>query len=233
MTSNINMDFNRRVVIDTNSIDWVDSPLAGVQRRMLERRDAESGRATSIVRYAPGSAFSPHVHAGGEEFLVLEGTFSDGSGNFGPGMYVRNPVGSEHRPYSKDGCTIFVKLWQMVPADQDNVRIDTTRERWLPGLVNGLSVMPLHQIGGENISLVRWRPGTTFQQHSHPGGEEILVLDGVIEDEHGRYPKGTWIRNPAGSVHTPFSSEGGTIYVKTGHLHEERPKTLSYTGVAA
>lgn len=73
----------------------------GVQRRVLEREDAESGRATSIVRYAPGSAFSPHVHAGGEEFLVLEGIFSDESGDFGPGMYVRNPIGSKHLPIAR------------------------------------------------------------------------------------------------------------------------------------
>ena len=218
MASNINMDFDRRVVIDTNSMEWVDSPLAGVRRRMLEREDAESGRATSIVRYAPGSAFSSHVHAGGEEFLVLEGIFSDENGDFGPGMYVRNPVGSKHCPHSAAGCTIFVKLWQMEPADQDCVRINTTKKRWLPGPVNGLTIVPLHQRGAENISLVEWQPGTKFQEHTRPGGEEILVLDGVFEDEHGRYPKGTWIRNPAGFVHTPASVEGCKVYVKSGHI---------------
>lgn len=218
MRTNLNMDFDKQVVIDTTAIDWVDSPLPGVQRRMLEREDAESGRATSIVRYAPGSNFSPHTHTGGEEFLVLDGVFSDESGDFGPGAYIRNPVGSKHQPRSEPGCTIFVKLWQMDTTDQDLVRIDTQNGVWSPGLVDGLSVMPLHQHGSESIGLVKWKPGTKFQKHSHPGGEEIMVLNGVFEDEHGRYPKDTWIRNPAGSVHTPFSTEGCTIYVKTGHL---------------
>jgi len=40
----------------------------------------------------------------------------------------------------------------------------------------------------------------------------------VFEDEHGRYPAGSWLRSPHGSRHTPFSREGTTLYVKTGHL---------------
>ena len=218
MTTNLNMDFGQRVVVDTSRLDWVDTRLAGVQRRMLERAGAEQGRATTIVRYAPGSAFSSHVHDGGEEFIVLEGVFSDQSGDFGAGSYVRNPVGSAHRPHSIGGCTIFVKLGQMDPADQDDVRILTAEGSWLPGAVNGLSVMPLHSYGTESVSLVKWAPGTQYRQHDHSAGEEILVLDGVLEDEHGRYPKGTWIRSPAGSRHTPYSTEGCTIYLKSGHL---------------
>lgn len=215
----INADLAQRAVVESETLEWVDSPLPGVQRRMLERDGAESGRATSIVRYAPGSAFASHVHPGGEEYLVLDGVFSDEYGDFGPGTYVRNPVGSEHRPHSADGCTIFVKLWQMEDDDQEYVRKDTARADWLPGLVAGLSVLPLFERGTEHVALVRWLPGTVFSRHSHPLGEEILVLDGVFEDEHGRYPKGTWIRSPAESAHTPFSTEGGLIYVKTGHLN--------------
>ena len=88
----INMDFSQRVVIDTQALDWVDSPAKGVRRRMLDREAAESGRATSLVSYEPDSYFPAHTHTGGEEFLVLEGTFSDQHGDYGPGMYVRNPV---------------------------------------------------------------------------------------------------------------------------------------------
>jgi len=214
----INADLTERVVIETETLDWVPSPLAGVERRMLDRDGAEQGRATTIVRFQPGSYFDPHTHPAGEEFLVLDGTFSDETGDFPAGSYVRNPPGSRHKPHSAGGCTIFVKLCQMEPDDQETVHVDTHSAAWLPGMVAGLSVMPLFERGFEHVALVKWQPGTEFTRHTHPGGEEILVLDGIFEDELGRYPKGTWLRNPPGSEHTPFSTEGGLIYVKTGHL---------------
>lgn len=214
----LHADLSQRIAIDTNALPWIDSPTPGVQRRMLDRDGEEVARATSIVRYAPGSAFPTHTHGGGEEFLVLDGVFSDESGDYPAGTYVRNPIGSAHAPHSAEGCTIFVKLWQMVASDRDRVAINTTQQPWLPGLVKGLQVLPLHAHGPENVALVRWAPGTEFQRHSHLGGEEILVLDGVFEDEFGSYPQGTWLRNPPGSIHQPFSRSGCTIYVKTGHL---------------
>jgi anti-sigma factor ChrR (cupin superfamily) len=201
----LHADRRQRVVLSSEALDWLDSPVAGVQRRMLERDGGEVARATSIVRYAPGSAFSAHTHGGGEEFLVLTGTFSDEQGDYPAGTYVRNPVGSSHRPFSQEGCTIWVKLWQMHPDDQQRVVIETAQASWLPGLVPGLAVLPLHTYGSESVALVRWAPGTEFQRHSHLGGEEIFVLDGTFEDELGSYPRGTWLRNPAGSQHTPFS----------------------------
>lgn len=214
----LNADLNQRVVIHTNEIPWVDSPMAGVQRRMLERDGEEVARATTVVRYAPGSSFSAHTHGGGEEYLVLDGIFSDENGDYPRGTYVRNPVGSSHTPFSKAGGTILVKLWQMSPEDREKIVIDTVQNPWLPGLVKGLEVMPLHTHGTENVALVKWQPGTVFQRHSHGGGEEIYVIEGVFEDEHGTYGQGTWIRNPHGSIHTPSSPEGCLIYVKTGHL---------------
>ncbi|GAB4154687.1 MAG: cupin domain-containing protein [Cyanobacteria bacterium J069] len=214
----LNADLTQRAIAFTESLPWIDSPMPGVQRRMLDRDGAEVARATSLVRYAPGSRFSPHTHGGGEEFLVLEGVFSDEQGDYPTGTYVRNPVGSSHAPSSQDGCTILVKLWQMSPDDQQRVVVETQRAEWLPGLVDGLQVMPLHAHGSEQVALVKWAPGTRFQPHCHWGGEEIFVLEGVFADEFGDYPKGTWIRNPSGSVHRPFSETGCVIYVKTGHL---------------
>jgi len=214
----LNMDFTQRVVVQSDDLNWEASRMPGVERRKLEREAPESGRTTSLVRYAPNSHFAPHTHTGGEEFLVLEGVFSDDTGDFGPGSYVRNPIGTTHKPHSDDGCVIFVKLDQFAPEDTNPVRIDTANTAWRPGLVDGLSVMSLHEFGTEHVALVKWAPGTRFVRHSHMGGEEIFVLDGVFEDEHSRYPKGTWIRNFHTSVHTPFSTEGCTIWVKTGHL---------------
>ena len=214
----INADLSQRAVVHSEELPWVDSPLAGVQRRMLERDGGEVARATSIVRYAPDSRFDPHTHGGGEEFLVLDGVFSDEHGDFGPGMYVRNPPGSRHTPQSRPGCIILVKLRQMDPEDQDYVRIDTTSAPWQPGAVEGTQVMPLFERRGERVALWQLAPGTRLPRHEHPGGEETFVLDGVLEDELGRYPKGAWLRNPPGSAHAPFTEEGCRLYVKTGHL---------------
>jgi anti-sigma factor ChrR (cupin superfamily) len=215
----LHADLKERAIAQSEELPWIDSPMNGVQRRMLERDGEEVARATSIVSYEPGSYFSPHTHGGGEEFLVLAGVFADEYGEYPVGTYIRNPVGSTHTPFSKDGCTILVKLWQMHPEDQQRVVIDTQQSNWLPGLIDGLQVLPLHSYGTENVALVKWAPGTRFQQHRHWGGEEIFVLDGVFADEFGTYPQGTWIRNPSGSMHTPFSQEGCVIYVKTGHLN--------------
>src|ERR687892_1415616 len=151
----INADLSQRAVVHSDELPWAPSPLPGVQRRMLERDGAEVARATSLVRYAPNSSFDPHTHGGGEEFLVLDGVFSDEHGDFGPGSYVRNPPGSRHTPRSAPGCTIFVKLRQMPPDDTETVRIDTANAAWQAGPVEGASTMPLYQRGSERVALVR------------------------------------------------------------------------------
>lgn len=219
----VNADFNTPVVIRPEDYEWVPSPMPGVERMMLDRMGAESGHATSLVRFSPNSEFSPHDHPGGEEFLVLEGVFSDEHEDYTAGTYVRNPIGTAHTPRIGDeGATIFVKLCQFEEKDQNHFHINTNEQQWLPGLVPGLSVMPLHEYEGEHVALVKWAPSTVFNPHRHWGGEEILVLEGTFYDEHGVYPKGTWIRSPHLSKHHPYTKEDGAlIYVKTGHLPVE------------
>ena len=214
----INADITQKLVIDQANLSWVDSPVPGVRRRLLEREGIESGRATSIVVYTPGSAFHHHTHQQGEEIVVLDGIFSDETGDYGPGSYLKNPPGSAHSPSSETGCTLFVKLRHLDPGDQQQVALNTRTAQWLPGLMPGLMVLPLSSFGTQSTAMVKWTPGTRFQPHRHFGGEEIFVLSGVFEDEHGRYPAGTWLRSPHLSVHQPFSVEGCTIFVKTGHL---------------
>lgn len=216
----IRANFEERVVVLPGQEAWVASPTPGVERRMLDRIGEEVARATSIVRFAPDAAFPEHTHEGGEEFLVLEGLFADQDGQYPVGTYLRNPIGTRHAPRAgKDGATLFVKLHQFMPGDAKRVVVSTTTAPWWPGSAPGLSVLPLHEFGSEHAALVRWAPHTRFQRHSHWGGEEILVLDGVFRDEHGQYPAGTWLRSPHLSTHTPFTaSEGATIFVKVGHL---------------
>lgn len=215
----LNMDFSRRAVADTATMDWTGSPSGGVLRKPLAREQAERGHATSIVRYQPGARFPRHEHPLGEEILVLDGTFSDETGDYGAGFYLRNPPGTGHAPFSETGCTLFVKLHQFHPDDRETVRLDSRQAPWLPGQ-GGLEVMPLHQFGSENVALVKWPAGEMFKPHRHVGGEEILVLSGEFIDEHGRYPAGSWLRSPPMSTHHPRVEQETVIWVKTGHLPE-------------
>ena len=213
----INMDFKQRVVIDTAGQAWVDSPMPGVQRKPLAREDAERGHATSIVRYLPGASFRAHDHPLGEEILVLEGVFSDETGNYHAGTYIRNPEGFRHAPFSDEGCVILVKLHQFQDDDREHVVIDTNTAPFQPGQ-GKLQVLPLHQHGSEQVALVRWPAGERFQEHRHFGGEEIYVISGELKDEQGSYPAGSWIRSPLLSQHFPFTEEQTLIWVKVGHL---------------
>jgi anti-sigma factor ChrR (cupin superfamily) len=216
----LNADFTKRTIIEPKDYHWVGSPMPGVSRMMLDRIGDEVARATSLVKYESDSVFSSHVHGGGEEVLVLDGTFGDEHGLYPAGTYIRNPIGTSHTPaVGSDGALIFVKLHQFDSGDVEQFVINTPDQSFRPGLVEGLSVLPLHQYKSEQVALVRWAPDTRFNTHRHWGGEEILVLEGTFYDEHGEYPKGTWIRSPHMSQHTPFTrSDGALIYVKTGHL---------------
>lgn len=213
----LNLDFSQRVVIDTNQQDWLPSAAAGVWRKQLEREGKEFGHTTSVVKYDAGSAFASHSHPVGEEIFVLAGTFSDEYGDYPAGTYLRNPPASKHAPFSQDGCTILVKLNQFDSSDTAQVRINTNNTPWLAG-IGGLQVMPLHEFEHEHVALVKWPKGEVFQPHKHFGGEEIFVLSGIFRDEHGVYPKGTWLRSPHMSQHHPYVEEETIIMVKTGHL---------------
>lgn len=217
----LNAAFDKRAEVDTESMDWVESPASGVARKMLDRIGDEVARATSVVRYEAGSSFPEHEHGGGEEFLVLSGVFSDEHGDYGPGAYVRNPPGSAHSPFTRDGCVILVKLRQMQDSESGRVVVDTNAMDWQPDpAAEGAYRKPLFEDGRETVFLFKMDPGTDYPRHDHPGGEEIFVLEGEYTDDFGRHSEGVWTRNPVGSHHA-FSSQNGCImWVKIGHLQD-------------
>lgn len=216
----LNADFAERVVVRPDDYRWVDSPVPGVERMMLDRIGDEVARATSLVRYAPNSTFSAHVHAGGEEYLVLEGEFGDEHGRYPAGYYVRNPVGTSHAPrVAERGCTIFVKLRQFDEDDQRQCVIDTRSTGWSAGPDAGMEVLPLHEFGAESVEIWRMAPWSRAAERTYDGGAEILVIEGKLLDDYGEYPAGSWIRNPRDSRLSPSTGDAGAVvYVKTGHL---------------
>ena len=213
----LNMDFTKPVTLHTEQMEWIASPKSGVWRKPLSREDAERGHATSLVRYDPGASFHGHNHPLGEEILVLEGTFSDETGDYHAGTYFRNPMGFIHAPFSKEGCVILVKLHQFQADDTARLAIDTNTAQWTP-VTQGLEYLLLHSHHDEQVALVRSPATADGIAHEHPGGEEIFIISGELKDEDGTYPAGTWLRRPPGSKHCPVATRDALLWVKSGHL---------------
>jgi anti-sigma factor ChrR (cupin superfamily) len=212
-------DFSKREIVHSASMPWIDSPMVGVARRPLDRVGKEVARATSIVRYAPGSHFSPHVHKGGEEFVVLEGVFQDEHGDYPAGSYVRNPPQSSHTPGSEAGCVILVKLWQFQPEDRTPVHLNINE---LASAANpdetGVSVIPLFKDTHEHVSVIKMKPHTNMQFHPE-GGAELFVLQGSVQEQQDSLVKYSWLRAPIGySLCLKTDELGAEIWLKTGHL---------------
>ena len=223
-------DLSKFAFAHADTLPWQASPLPGVDRRMLDRIGDEVARATTIVRYAPKSYFSPHTHTGGEEFFVLEGTFSDEHGDYPQGSYVRNPVGSAHKPHSEEGCSILVKLQQMDPADQTFVRTQTQTQTWQAGVHPGVEVMPLHTYQTEEVAVVRLTSGARVD-NAHAGGVEIFVLSGELSHAGDTYTTHDWLRFPPGEAHDLASDEGAILFVKQGHLEANAAKGSTFLSV--
>ena len=215
----INADFDARVVLHADEIDWIPSPMPGVSRRPLDRIGDEVARATTIVRYDPGSAFSPHVHAGGEEYVVLEGVFQDEHGDFPVGAYVRNPPQSSHTPASEPGAVIFVKLWQFDPEDRTPVHVDLNSAPTTPDPARpGVETATLFDDARETVRLERWSPGVAGETDAE-GGAELLVLAGSAKESGDALRPQSWVRIPdGGTVSFEAGPEGATVWIKTGHL---------------
>ena len=161
---------------------------------MLGRVGDEKAHATSIVRYTADSAFPEHEHRLGGELNVLEGVLSDEHSDYLAVTYVRNPDGTRHSPFSKDGCMIFVKLRQFEQNDYRHFSIKTATANWEPRGLPGLSVIHLHEHETEAVRFVKFDPGARVEDDAHPGGEALHVLEGTLNDEHGSYPAGIWLR---------------------------------------
>ena len=213
----VHPDFSLRATVTAAEHRWVASPQPGVERVILDRLGAERARATSLVRYAPESVFPAHGHPGGEEILVLCGTFSGSSGDYGLGWYLRNPPGTAHQPSSSNGALIFVKLWQMAAGDTRTVRVDM-RDPSTWRTDGRHEVCALYAADREQVSALRLRPGHRLRLGA-PGGAELLAIEGRLIV--GAVVLGAlgWLRLPPGDALAVYAGDARTtIYLKTGHL---------------
>lgn len=223
----INADFNRRVLIHSSQLDWLESPMPGVSRRPLDRVGNEVARATSIVRYAPKSKFSPHIHTGGEEFIVLEGVFQDEHGDCPEGSYIRNPPASKHQPSSALGCVIFVKLWQFNPQDKIHLRLNINSMQATPHKnLLGVSVTLLFRDAVEEVTIVDLDAHTNLELLTKDGAE-IFVLDGELTESFDKLIKHSWLRTPIDSkLSINTGAMGAKVWLKQGHLRRVNSEIL-------
>lgn len=224
---NINANLAERAVVHSEQVLWVASPMQGVHRRMLDRIGDEVARATTIVRYAPGSSFSAHTHTGGEEFLVLDGVFQDEHGDFPVGTYVRNPPTTSHTPRATDGATILVKLWQFDPEDRTELKIDTTIQEAQP-VGDGVSQIPLFEDARERVRIEIWDASAAVHVAAHKGFE-ALVIEGSFTEGGEEFDRNSWLRLPLGMALTATAGpQGARLWVKSDHLAE--PPTIPVAG---
>ncbi|WP_299047268.1 cupin domain-containing protein [uncultured Tateyamaria sp.] len=215
----LNADFTRTVRVLNADNPWRASPSAGVDRKMLDRIGDEVARATTIVRFAPGSAFAPHTHDGGEEYIVLEGVFQDEAGDFPVGTYVRNPPTSRHTPRSEPGATIFVKLWQFDPDDRQHVRVDMNTVATAPDADRpGVETATLFEDAHEHVALEVWAAGTASTLTA-PDGAEVLVMEGNLHHDGAALGPRDWVRLSPGDVADMTAGpDGARLWTKRGHL---------------
>lgn len=204
----LNADLDHRTLVHGALLPWVPSPAAGIERRLLYRVGGEKARATSLVRYAAGSAFPVHSHPGGEEFFVLEGTFQDERGDYPAGTYVRNPPGSRHAPRSDQGCMIFVRLQQFDPQDTQECVVAPVHGE------NAPSAQMLFCSPTEQVSLEHWEAGALLPC-ANSYAMEILVLAGAIVEDTELLEPMSWLRLPKGMpLQAKTGPAGARLWIK-------------------
>ena len=209
----LHSDHSLRIVVDATDL------YAGqAGERALEQRGAPNECRITLRSLEPGATWT---HDGGKllEVLVVQGRLQINGEDLDPLSYVRLSPGMAASLQTKEGCMLYLNERTPTEPETDSYALHGDSLDWRQGMVPGLKVTSLHQGLTKHTALVRWAPETRFNPHTHVGGEEILVLEGVFRDEHGSYPAGTWIRSPHMSNHRPFTGpEGATILVKVGHL---------------
>lgn len=206
-------DHSLRVVVDAT-----DLHAGRTGECPLEQRDLPAPSRIALRSFEAGETWT---HDGAQllEVLVVRGWIDLNDEVLGPTSYARLTPGVAATFTAAEAGMVYLNLRPPSEPEKDSYALHGADLEWRQGMVPGLKVTSLHQGLTKHTALVRWAPETRFNPHTHVGGEEILVLTGVFQDEHGSYPAGTWIRSPHLSNHRPFTGpEGATILVKVGHL---------------
>lgn len=201
----------------TSELAWTETGTSGVEKKLIVAGNESGMHEVSILRLASGARLPSLPEGWGIEVVVLEGSWQLPEGNLEKNGYSRRPPGEVRAGSTVTGCTLYVRSGPFAEDDGELVHSQAEEEPWLAGHGN-LRVKALHSMDQQGTAFVHWPAGERFIRHQHWGGEEIFVLSGTFRDEHGTYPKGSWILSPHLSTHHPFVEEETVIFVKTGHL---------------
>lgn len=205
---------------NTRLVAHTDPPPAAAEQPVLEQalaRLEHAPWAVAVVHLAPGASLPRPPTGHGQEVLVLAGRWTTPDGPLERLGYARSADGWGEEDRALEASVLFVRTGPFEPQDADTLQLNSTPGDWVAGHGN-LRVRPLHAVGSEGTALVLWPRGERFVPHQHWGGEEIFVVDGTFLDEHGTYPRGTWLLSPHRSTHHPYVEDETLIFVKTGHL---------------
>ncbi|CAJ1340055.1 unnamed protein product [Effrenium voratum] len=219
----LNSDKSQSCLVNTDTIDWIQTAAGGVRRKMIERLGGEVARATTVVSFEPNASFPSHRHEGGEEFIVLEGDWFDDWATQPSYTYVRNYIGSRHTPrIGPKGCTILVKLCQMsteqTEPDHSQWDISSSNPSWRRS-PNGRRELRVYESPFEEVHFERWEPHQTGQVEVDGAGEEVFVVEGCFVDELGEHRRWSWCRTAeARRLTRRAGPEGCLLYIKSRHL---------------
>jgi len=232
-TIDVNSDLTKRVVVRTNDLAWSPSPwIPGIDRKFLDRYgNGQFVPSTSVVSFGTGVRDPYHAHPHGEEFLVLSGVFTDHTGDYLPGFYVRHPIRWCHSPYvdmRNAAAVVWVKVSQIGQENEPVVVIDTCDidlAGWseAPSDHGRIRALPLYECPktSERVWIELWEPGAAAVRAQPEGGEEVFVVEGSLVEDGVTHPDLTWIRNPAagaGRIWSRASPLGCKLLMKSGHL---------------
>jgi ChrR Cupin-like domain len=213
----IHADMTKRAVSFADEAQWVLSPMAGVERRMLERDGDSVAPATSVVRYRPGSRSRVTSSRWARSFWSWTATSRTNGVNTRPA-----PTSAIRRGRAtRRGARTVVSCSS---SSGNSIRRTWNGSSSTPARRSGFPRSPKASLSchctASAASGSRWSAGrrTRASSPTYTPAAKRSSLDGAREDEEGRYVAGSWLRNPRGSQHAPFSLEGCLLYVKIGHL---------------
>ena len=234
----VNENFEERVVSLPQLSQWRATQLSGIDLRVLEYIPGENPRLTAQLRLEPEFSPSRLGENPDLEILMQRGELESLAGIYPAGLYLRLPLTGDEQLQSltlkctksmnatghstkeaEQAALLYLAAGQMLTSDSEHRRINTNEDsRWLPGPTSGTEVLPLHGHGTGNVMLIRWTDSATFKPGLDPMGEEVLVLNGMLQDKDGEYPAGSWIRNPVKAWQSWGANAGTVVYYKNGHF---------------